>query len=93
MDTASPKAEDTEEGAVGGELCIDPDKYPLAWMHDHQHWYDDELIEFWPLLCPLTDGKGATTWQLAHHLLSMWHWSSTTHPMSYPPTPTNMEIG
>ena len=61
MDTASPKAEDTEEGAVGSELCVDPDKYPLAWMRDHQHWYDDELIEFWPLLCPLTDGKGATT--------------------------------
>ena len=61
MDTASPKAEDAEEGAVGGELCIDPDKYPLAWMHDHQHWYDDEQIEFWPLLHPLMDGKGTTT--------------------------------
>ena len=37
MDTASPKVEDTEEGAVGGELCVDPDKYPMAWMRDHQH--------------------------------------------------------
>ena len=66
MDTASPKAEDAEEGAVGGELCMDPDKYPMAWMRDHQHWYDNEQIEFWPLLHLLTDGKGATTWQLVH---------------------------
>ena len=62
MDTASPKAEDAKEGAVGGELCMDPDKYPMAWMCDHQQWYDDEQIEFWPLLHPLMDGKGATTW-------------------------------
>ena len=92
VDTASPKVEDTEEGAVGGEPCVDPDKYPLAWMRDHQHWYDDELIDFWPLLHLLMNGKGATTRQLACHLLSTWHWSSTTHPMSCPPTPTNMEI-
>ena len=54
MDTASPKA---EEGAVGGELCMDPHKYPMAWMRDRQRWYDDEQIEFWPLLHLLTDGK------------------------------------
>ena len=62
METAFTKAEDAEEGAVGGELCIDPDKHLMAWMHDPQWWYDDEMIEFWPLLCPLTDGKGTTTW-------------------------------
>ena len=93
MDTASQKRENAEEGAVGGELCIDPDQHPMAWMRNCQHCYDDEMINFWPLLHPLTDGKGTTTQHLAHHLLSMWLWSSITHPMSCPPAPTNMEIG
>ena len=43
MDTASPKTEDAGEGAVGGDQCADPDKYPMSWMHDHQHWYDDKM--------------------------------------------------
>ena len=89
---ASQKVENTEEGAVGGEQCIDLDKHPMAWMRNHQHCYDDEMINFWPLLHPLMDGRGTMTWHLAHRLLSMWHWSSITHPMSCPPAPTNMEI-
>ena len=93
MDTASQKGENAKEGAVGGESCIDPDKHPMAWMCNHQCCYEDEMINFWPLLRLLTDGKGTTTQCLAHHLLSMWHWSSITHPTSYTPTPTNMEIG
>ena len=67
MDTTSPKTEDVGEGAVGGDQHIDPDKSPMAWMRDHQHWYDDEMIEFWPLLCPWMDGKGTITWRLACH--------------------------
>ena len=90
---ASQKAENAEEGAVGGELCIDLDKHLMAWMHNRQRCYDDEMINFWPLLCLLTDGRGTTTWHLAHHLLSTWHWSSVTQPTSCPPAPTNMEIG
>ena len=93
MDTASPKTEGAGEGAVGGEQHADPDKSPMSWMRDRQRWYDNEMIEFWPLLCPLTDGKGTTTWWLAHRLLSTWHWSLVTHPTSCPPAPTNMEIG
>ena len=92
MDTAFPKTEDVGEGAVGGDQHIDPDKSPMAWMHDHQCWYDDEMIEFWPLLCPLMDGKGTITQWLAHRLLLTWHWSLVTHPTSCPPAPTNMEI-
>ena len=92
MDTASQKAENTEEGAVGGELCIDLDRHPMAWMHNHQCCYDDEMINIWPLLRPLMDGRGTATWHLVCHLLSTWHWSSITHPTSCPPTPTNMEI-
>ena len=88
MDTASPKAEDTGEGAVGGDQHIDPDKYPMSWMRDHQHWYDDEMIEFWLLLHPADmDGKGTITRWLAHHLLLTWHWSLVTHPTSCPPPP------
>ena len=84
MDTAGPNIEDAGEGAVGGDLHADPDKYPMSWMRDHQRWHDDEMIEFWPLLCPLTDGKGTTTRQLARRLLLTWHWSSATHPTSCP---------
>ena len=90
---ASQKSENAEEGAVGGESCIDPNKHPMAWMHNCQRCYDDEIINFWPLLSPLTDGKGTTTRCLVHHLLSTCHWSSITHPPFCPPTPTNMEIG
>ena len=36
MDTTSPKTEGTGEGAVGGEQHADPDKSPMAWMHDRQ---------------------------------------------------------
>ena len=92
MDMASQKAENAEEGA-GGELCIDPDKHPMAWMCNHQRCYDDKMINFWPLLRPLMDGRGTMTWHLAHHLLSMWHWSSVTHLTPCPPAPNNMEIG
>ena len=62
--------------------AVDPDKYPMAWMHDCQCWYDEEMINFWPLLHLLMDGKGAMTQHLACRLLSMWHWSSITHPTS-----------
>ena len=93
MDMASQKVESAEEGAVGGEVDVDPGRHPMAWMCNHQRCYDDEMISFWPLLCPLTDGGGTTTWCLVCRLLSTWQWSSITHPTSYPPAPTNMEIG
>ena len=61
-ETASPKSEEVEEEAVGGdaEADADPDMHPMVWMRDHQHCYDEEMISFWPLLHPLTDG-GRTT--------------------------------
>ena len=93
MDMTSQKVESAEEGAVGGEASADPNRHPMAWMHDQQKCYDDEMISFWPLLHPLTDGGGTATRHLVHHFLSTWQWSSTTHPVSCPPTPTNMEIG
>ena len=89
MDTASQKVESAKEGAVGGEADIDLDRHPMAWMHDCQCCYDEEIISFWPLLHPLTDRGGTTTQCLVHRLLSMWQWSSITHPTSCPlPQPT-----
>ena len=95
MDTTSQNREGAEQGAVGGdaEVNADPDIHPMEWMHNHQHCYNDEMIVFWPLLCPLTDGGGTVTRCLTCRLLSTWEWSSTMHPTSCPPTPTNMEIG
>ena len=93
MDTTSQKVESAEEGAVEGEAGADPNRHPMAWMCDRQCCYDDEMISFWPLLRPLTDGGGTATRCLVRRLLSTWQWSSTTHPTSCPPTPTNMEIG
>ena len=87
MDTASLKDEEVEEGAMGGEGNIDPDRYALAWMHEHQRGYTDEQIDFWSLLHLLMNGSEVKTHQLAHQLLSMWQWSSATHPMSCPPAP------
>ena len=48
---------------MGGdaEVDVDPDMHPMAWMHNHQCCYDDEMISFWPLLHPLMDGGGTTT--------------------------------
>ena len=90
-----PKARVWEGGVEGGDTKVDtdPDMHPMAWMHDHQHCYDEEMISFRPLLCPLTDGGGTAMRRLTHRLLSTWEWSSTTHPTSCPPAPTNMEIG
>ena len=93
MDTTPHKVDTAEEGAVRGEMEEDPNTHPMAWMRDHQNSYSDEMIHFWPLLRPLTDGGGTNTRYLARHLLSTWQWSAATHAASCPPTPSNMEIG
>ena len=93
MDTTPHKVDTAEEGAVGGQMEEDPNTHLMAWMHDRQNSYSDEMIHFWPLLHPLTDGRGTKTRCLAHHLLSTWQWSAATHAASCPPAPSNMEIG
>ena len=62
-ETASPKSEEAEEGAVGGdaEVDADPDMHPMAWMRDRQRCYNEEMISFWPLLHPLMDGGRTAT--------------------------------
>ena len=93
MDTTPHKVKTAEEGAVGGETDVDPNTHPMMWMRDRQNSYSDEMISFWPLLHPLTDGGGMATRHLACRLLSTWQWSSATHTASYPPTPSIIEIG
>ena len=93
MDTTPPKVDTAEEGAVGGETDVDPNTHPMAWMCDCQNSYSNEMISFWPLLHPLTNGGGTATRRLVRHLLSTWQWSSAAHTASCPPTPSNMEIG
>ena len=95
MNMATQKREGMEGGAVGGdaEVNTDQDIHPMEWMRNRQHCYDDEMINFWLLLHLLTDGGGTSMRHLACQLLSTWEWSSTTHPTSCPPAPTNMEIG
>ena len=72
---------------------VDPNTHPMTWMRDRQNSYSDEMISFWPLLRPLTDGGGMATRCLVCRLLSTWQWSSATHTASCPPAPSNMEIG
>ena len=91
MDMTPHKVNMAEEGAVGGQMEEDPNTHPMAWMHDRQNSHSDEMIHFWPLLHPLTDGGG--TRRLARHLLSTWQWSAATHATSCPLAPSNMEIG
>ena len=44
MDMTSQKAEKAEEGAVGGELCVDLDRHPMTWMRNHQRCYEDKMM-------------------------------------------------
>ena len=62
----------------------------MKWMKEHQCSYRDVQLDFWLLLRPLMDGGEESTHQLAHRLLSVWHWSSAVDPPTYPPTPTSM---
>ena len=95
VETASPKREGTEDEAVGGdaEVDADPDRHPMAWMRHRQMCYDNEMINFWPLLRPLTDGGGTAMRRLVHRLLSTWEWSSTMHPTSALPLQPTWRLG
>ena len=72
---------------------VNPNTHGMKWMKEHQRSYRDIQLEFWLLLRPLTDRSEERTRQLAHRLLSVWHWSSVVEPPTYPPMPTSMNIG
>ena len=73
--------------------AVNPNTHGMKWMKERQRSYRDIQLEFWLLLRPLTYGSEERTRQLAHRLLSVWHWSSAVEPPTYPPTPTSMGIG
>ena len=72
---------------------VNPNIQGMKWMKERQRSYRDVQLDFWLLLRPLTDGGEESTRQLAHRLLSVWHWSSAVNPPTYPPMPTSMNIG
>ena len=72
---------------------VDPNTLGMKWMKGRQRSYKNMQLEFWLLLRPLMDAGKEHTLQLAHRLLSVWHWSSAVDPPMYPPTPTSMDIG
>ena len=67
---------------------VDPNIHGMKWMKERQHSYRDVQLDFWLLLRPLTDGGEESSHQLAHRLLSVWHWSSAlSSPPHIPPHP------
>ena len=63
---------------------LDPDRYPMAWMRNHQQTYDDEMINFWPLLHPLTNGernRNTASYRTACYQHGNGHPSHTPHPV------------
>ena len=72
---------------------VNPNTHGMKWMKERQCSYRDIQLEFWLLLRPLTDGSEERTRQLAHRLLSVWHWSSAVEPPTYPPVPTSLNLG
>ena len=91
MDTASPKTEDAGEGAVGGDQCADPDKYPMSWMHDHQRWYDDKMNSGPALPADRWERNHNSAAGMSPSINLALVISDPSHLL--PPTPTNMEIG
>ena len=69
------------------EQTVDPNIHAMEWMKECQHSYREVKLDFWLLLRLLTDGSEESSRQLAHRLLSVWHWSSAIKPPTYPPPP------
>ena len=79
-----------------GEIALPPERMggqrgdlqpmwdALKWMKEHQHSYTDDQLDFWHLLCPLTNGSEKASWCLACQLLSIWHWSLALDPPTCP---------
>ena len=81
MDTASPKVEDTEEGTVGGELCVD-------WTSTQ--WHGCVTISTGMMMKWFTSGPYFTHWWIGKE-----PWLSTWHAAFYqcgtgPPSPTHV---
>ena len=82
-----------KQDLVGGDQSsapfhpVDPNIQGMKWMKECQRSYRDMQLDFWLLLRPLTEGGEELTCQLAHRLLSMWHWSLAIDPPHIRPHP------
>ena len=72
---------------------LDPVLDALKWMWECQCFYTEEQLNFWILLWPLTNGGEVSSWHLACQLLSVWHWVLALNPLTYPPAPSQLNIG
>ena len=83
----------TSKDSAGGDQAsgevqpVDLNIHGMKWMKERQHSYRDTQLDFWLLLRPLMDGSEESSHQLDCRLLSVWHWSSTVEPSTYPPHP------
>ena len=59
---------------------VDPNTQAMKCMKERQRSYRDVQLDFWLLLRPLIDSGEESSHQLAHRLLSVWHWASAMEP-------------
>ena len=45
------------------------------WLEQCKNNVDEEEVEWWQLVHPLTDGSDVAMWMLAQRLVATWHWT------------------
>ena len=63
------------------------------WLEQCENKIDEEEIECWPLIHPLTDGSDAAVWTLVWGMLAVWHWMVKTSRPLICPALTILNIG
>ena len=78
--------------ADGGE--VDPLWKTTKWLQCCKEQYTDGDLAWWPLLCPLTDGRDEARLALAQSLMAAWRWmAAISKSITCPPAPTILNIG
>ena len=64
------------------------------WLEECEQGIHEEEIEWWLLICPLTDKNDMAMHTLVQRLLAVWHWTvKTSRPLIYQPALTILHIG
>ena len=64
------------------------------WLEECEQRINEEEIEWWPLICPLTDWRDMATYTLVERLVAMWHWTvETSRPLICLPALNILNIG
>ena len=79
--------------ATGGQSQLNPVFDVLKWMREHQCFYTKEQLNLCVLLWLLTNGGEVLSWHLMCRLLSVWNWELVLNPPTYPPMPSQLNIG